>query len=41
MINSFTTNAPILHPPWKQQEACDFLVFSGGIKWEYWPEEIS
>ena len=23
---------------WKHQKTFDFLVFSGGIKWEHWPE---
>ena len=24
--------------PWKHQKTKGFLVFSGGIKWEHWPE---
>ena len=23
---------------WKHQKTFSFLVFSGGIKWEHWPE---
>ena len=26
------------YPPLKHQKTFDFLVFSGGIKWEHWPE---
>ena len=25
--------------PWKHQKAKDFLLFSGGTKWEYLPEK--
>ena len=26
------------YTPWKYQKTFGFLVFSGGIKWEHWPE---
>ena len=26
------------YTPWKHQKTFGFLVFSGGIKWEHWPE---
>ena len=26
------------YTPWKQQKTKDFLVFSGDVKWEHWPE---
>ena len=26
------------YTPWKHQKTKGFLVFSGGIGWEYWPE---
>ena len=32
-INPFLANVPISYPP-----TFGFLVFSGGIKWEHWPE---
>ena len=25
--------------PWKHQETFGFMVFSRGVKWEYWPEK--
>ena len=25
------------YTPWKHQKTFDFLVFSGGIRWEHWP----
>ena len=28
----------LFHNPWKHQNIKGFLVFSGGMKWEYWPE---
>ena len=27
-----------LYTPWKHQKTVSFLVFSGGKKWEHWPE---
>ena len=26
------------YTPWKHQKTITFLMFSGGIKWEHWPE---
>ena len=26
------------YTPWKHQKILSFLVFSGGIKWDHWPE---
>ena len=36
-INPFLANNLILDPL-KTPENFDFMVFSGGIKWEHWPE---
>ena len=36
-IDPFLANVPILYPL-KHQKTFGFLVFSGGIKWEHWPE---
>ena len=36
-INPFLANNLILDPQ-KTPENFDFMVFSGGIKWEHWPE---
>ena len=36
-FNPFLANVPILYPL-KTSENQGFLVFSGGIKWEHWPE---
>ena len=33
----FLANVPILYLL-KTKKTIDFLVFSGGIKWEHWPE---
>ena len=33
-LNQYLTNVPILHPV----KTFGFLVFSGVIKWEHWPE---
>ena len=38
-INPFLANAPILYPQ-KTREIFGFLVFSGGIKWEFLPEMV-
>ena len=27
-----------IYTPWKYQKTKSFLVFSGGINWEHWPE---
>ena len=26
------------YTPWKHQKTKGFLLFSGGIKWDHWPE---
>ena len=36
-VNPFLANVPILQPL-KTPKTFGFLVFSGGIKWEHWPE---
>ena len=36
-LNNFWPMFPFYNP-WKHQKTKDFLVFSGGIKWEHWPE---
>ena len=37
--NPFLPNAPILYPLKTPENLFSgFLVFSGGIKWEHWPE---
>ena len=28
----------LYHTPWKHQKTFGVLVFSGGMKWEHWPE---
>ena len=33
----FWTMFPV-HTPWKYRKIFGFLVFSGGINWEHWPE---
>ena len=37
IFNPFLANVPILHRL-KHQKTFGFLVFSGVIKWEHWPE---
>ena len=29
------------YTPWKHQKTFSLLVFSGGMKWEYWPEMVN
>ena len=36
-INPFPANAPF-YTHRKHQKTFGFLVFSGGVKWEHWPE---
>ena len=37
LLNPLLANVPILYPL-KTPENLGFLVFSGGEKWEHWPE---
>ena len=39
-MRNLTHICPIFsfYTPWKQQKTFGFLVFSRGVKWEYWPE---
>ena len=37
-FNPFLSNVPILYPLKTLEKTKGFLVFSGGIKWEHWPE---
>ena len=38
--DSLTHFRPLLlfYTPWKHQKTRGFLMFSGGIKWDYWPK---
>ena len=38
ILNLFPANVPILYPLKTPENTFGFLVFSGGIKWEHWPE---
>ena len=39
-LHAFTHFWPMFpfYNPWKQKKINDILVFSGGVKWEHWPE---
>ena len=37
-FNPFLSNVPILYPQKTPEKNKGCLVFSGGIKWEHWPE---